>query len=248
MISDEDLLLYYYRDGLDAEQRARIGAALSEQPELAQRLHRLVARLDAAAAAPDVPVPAHVQQRWQDALDRAAHGRAARTARADRRFVGSPRWQASAAAVAVLALVVTFQLTMRSPSPDRTAEVAPPPPAGTVAGMSEAPRYERGLKWHLASTERRLAELESATPDERARLIDTIIAQNRLYALAAERAGEPQLARVLRAFVPILEDLARDPVGPPPSSIARLSFELRVLQARLSAEANKPSSAQPVAL
>ena len=38
MISDDELLLYYYRDGLDAAERARIGAALSEQPELAQRM------------------------------------------------------------------------------------------------------------------------------------------------------------------------------------------------------------------
>ena len=37
MITDDELLLYYYRDGLDAAERARIGAALSEQPELARR-------------------------------------------------------------------------------------------------------------------------------------------------------------------------------------------------------------------
>jgi anti-sigma factor RsiW len=57
MISDDDLLLYYYRDGLDAAERARIGAALAEQPEVSRRLHTLVARLDAVAAMPEVPVP-----------------------------------------------------------------------------------------------------------------------------------------------------------------------------------------------
>ena len=63
MINDDDLLLYHYRE-LDAAGRARIGAALSEQPELAQRLHALVARLDAVAAGlPDVPVPAQARQR-----------------------------------------------------------------------------------------------------------------------------------------------------------------------------------------
>ena len=62
MISDDELLLYYYRDGLDAADRARIGAALSEQPELARRMQALVARLDAAAASPEVPVPAEVQR------------------------------------------------------------------------------------------------------------------------------------------------------------------------------------------
>ncbi len=94
---------------------------------------------------------------------------------------------------------------------------------------------------HLASTEQQLAGLDSATPEERARLIETIIAQNRIYALAAERAGEPQLARVLRAFAPVLEDLAHDR-GDSSASIAQLSFELRVMQGRLSAGADTPSS------
>ena len=50
MITNDELLLYYYRDGLDAAERARIGAAISNDPELARRMHGLVARLDAAAA------------------------------------------------------------------------------------------------------------------------------------------------------------------------------------------------------
>ena len=99
MISDDELLLYYYRDGLDAAERARIGAALSEQPELAQRLQALVARLDAAAAMPEVPVPAHTQQRWQAALERAANN-ADDACRARRSSTGSShRWLAAAAAL-----------------------------------------------------------------------------------------------------------------------------------------------------
>ena len=79
MISDDDLLLYYYRDGLDPTERARVATALARDPELAQRLHRLVAQLDTAAEMPDVPVPAHIQQRWQAALTaRARSGRARR--------------------------------------------------------------------------------------------------------------------------------------------------------------------------
>src|SRR5687768_7870904 len=107
MISDDELLLYYYRDGLDPADRSRIGAALSEQPELGQRLHRLVARLDAAASLPEVPVPTHVRQRWQAALERAAHGNATRATSTRHRFFATPRWQTAAAAVAVLALVLT---------------------------------------------------------------------------------------------------------------------------------------------
>ena len=72
MISDDDLLLYYYRDGLDAAERARIGAALSEQPELAAATASSRCATRRCRGQPEVPVPAHVQQRWQAALERAA--------------------------------------------------------------------------------------------------------------------------------------------------------------------------------
>ena len=71
MITDDQLLLYYYRE-LDTDERSRVAAALAEQPELAQRLTNLIARLDAAAAMPEVAVPGEFQHRWQSALDRAA--------------------------------------------------------------------------------------------------------------------------------------------------------------------------------
>src|SRR4051812_32128393 len=112
MITDDDLLLYYYRDGQDAAERARIGAALAQQPELAQRLHRLVARLDAAAAIPDVPVPAAVQQRWHAALEQAARRPTTEAPRAPRH--ANIRWLAAAAAVLV-ALTMVFQLNRSQP-------------------------------------------------------------------------------------------------------------------------------------
>ncbi|HEV7605974.1 MAG TPA: hypothetical protein VGO61_01450 [Steroidobacteraceae bacterium] len=231
MISDDDLLLYYYRDGLDAAARARIGTAISNDAELAQRLHRLIARLDAAAALPEVPVPADVQQRWQGALARAAQiDSAPRVQRAGRSFTP---WLSVAAAVALAALILIIKVAVQ-PSADRTAEVA-------ATTDTHASAYERGLKWHLASTELQLAGLDSAKPEDRARLIATIISQNQTYALAADRAGEPQLARVLRAFAPILESLAHDG-GESSASIAQLSFELRVMQGRLSAGADAGSN------
>jgi hypothetical protein len=231
MISDDDLLLYHYRE-LDPAERARIGAALTEQPELARRLHNLVTRLDAAAASPDVPVPSHTQQRWQAALAHAAGG--SRAAAPRRRFFTQPHWQAAAAAVVGIALVLGIQKVMQ-PSPVQTADN--PAPAPTPApSEGDASAYENGLKFHLASTERRLASLGDATPEERARLIEAIIGQNRIYALAAERAGEPQLARVLRAFTPVLESVADGRDESTASSVAQLGFELRVMQARLSAD------------
>lgn len=232
MINDEDLLLYHYRE-LDAAERARIGAALAAQPELAQRLQALVARLDVAAAIPEVEVPAEAMQRWRSALDRAATQ--TRVVQAPRRFSIPVMWQAAAAAVTVFALIFSIQRIMR-PEPQRTAGTEQPA-AGSEQPASAESAYANGLKFHLASTERRLATLGEASPEDRARMIDTIIGQNQMYALAAERAGEPQLARVLRAFNPILEDLADGRSDTTAADISQLSFELRVMQARLGAGA-----------
>ena len=230
MISDDELLLYHYRE-LDAAERARIGAALSEQPELARRLHSLVVRLDVVAAMPEVPVPAHTQQRWEAALARVTSE--TRAGPPSRGFFTQMRWQAAAAAVVGVALMFGIQKMMQS-SPDQIIDT---PVAAATTSRDDASAYEHGLKWHLASTERRLASLGDATPEERARLVDAIIGQNRIYALAAERAGEPQLARVLRAFTPILESVADARGESTSSGIAQLSFELRVMQARLGADA-----------
>ena len=247
MISDNDLLLYYYRDGLDAAERARIGAALGEQPELAARLHRLVARLDAAAAMHEVPVPEAVQQRWQAALESAARGAATTDEQPRTQMFASPSWRMVAAACAIVLLLVTAKLTMQS-APDRVArDVSPAQPQAT-ASTTDLSAYERGLRLHLERTEQQLASLDSSTGEERLRLVRTIIAQNRLYAIAAERADEPQLARVLRAFEPILDQLAADPNDDTSGEIEQLSFELQIMQARLNAAAANRSTAQPVAL
>jgi hypothetical protein len=245
MISDDDLLLYYYRDGLDAAERARIGTALAEQPQLAQRLHRLVAQLDTVAEMPEVPVPPHIEQRWQSALARAAAA-ATPAATTGSKFRTAFRWPAVAlaATVAVIAVLVTIQVSMQSRSDRVDQQVAQTPPVGEP----EVSSYERGLRWHLASTEQRLASLDSAKPEERAQLIQAIIEQNRLYALAAERANEPQLARVLRAFTPILQSLETEHRDADASDLAQLNFELRVMQARLKAAAEPSPNAQPIAL
>ena len=244
MITDDELLLYYYRDGLEPDERARIAAALAEQPELAQRLHRLVGRLDEVAAIPEAKVPVATQERWKAALAQAAQERpTTQNLRPFRRPYTDARWLAAAAAVVVAVVSVLYVIDSTPPSPT-IANVTPPPaetptasftspPTEAPSGAAEASPYERGLKTHLASTERQLASLEEATPEERARLIETIIEQNRLYAVAAERAGEPQLARVLRAFSPVLESM-RQGEGNPAADAAQLSFELRIMQGRLA--------------
>ena len=244
MISDGDLLLYYYRDGLDAAERERIALALSEQPELAARLHRLIARLDAAAMTPDVPVPAHVQQRWRAALDRVATDEGAVTEKPRSDVFERFRWHMAAAAVAGVLLIVGVRVAMQPTQ----SEFAGSLPQATVSRGNDLSAYERGLKLHLSNTEWQLANLDSASDEERSRLIETIIAQNRLYAIAAERANEPQLARVLRAFTPILERLADERGDKAAGEIEQLNFELKVMQARLNTATSNRSTAQSLAL
>jgi hypothetical protein len=231
MISDDELLLYHYRE-LDALERARIGEALAADPELARRLHALVARLDVAASLPEVPVPEPVRARWQAALDGAATHEAS-VAPKTRRRPSQPEWLAIAAGVVLVALLTVLQF-MQAPSKQVADGRSAEPTSGPGARFDGA-AYEHGLRFHLASTERRLARLGEASPEERERLVETIIGQNRMYALAAERAGEPQLARVLRAFTPILEDLADSRAETAEAHIAQLSFEMRVMQKRLGA-------------
>lgn len=247
MISDNDLLLYYYRDGLDAAERARIAAALSEQPELAARLHRLVARLDAAAAVPDIPVPPHVQRRWQVALEHAAATDAAAERKAPKGRLARPRWRLAAAACAVALLIVTVKVAT-PPAPEILTEHHGPgetPATSTEAGSLA---YERGLRWHLASTEKQIGNLGEITDAERRQMIDAIIEQNRLYAIAAERANEPQLARVLRAFTPLLEQVAQEGSARSAGEVAQLHFELKVMQARLNAATTEQPGADSIAL
>ncbi len=232
-ISDEQLLLYHYHDGLDAAERARIAKVLVERPEIASRLQTLVAQLDLATTAADVPVPARTLERWHAAIERAASDEAARSSR--NRAPGFLAWPALAAvSAAVIAMAV---LLFKGGADSGSGESLP------LMAASEDSQCECGLQWHLASAERQLAEVSATSGEERMALIDAVIAQNRMYAIAAERAGDQRLAGALRSFTPILERLAQDDAGSSESAaeMAQLSFELRVMQARLAAGAATPS-------
>jgi hypothetical protein len=218
-ISDEELLLYHYREGLHSEERERIATALISRPEIAQRLQSLIAELDTAAAIPNEPVPEQTFERWHAALDREQTREVVR--RPARSLMRWPILVAASAAVLAVAFLITVHLA--NDRIERESLTAMNPPA-------------RDLRWHLVSTQQQLAELPQTHGAERTALIDAVIAQNRMYALAAERQGDQRLAGALRSFAPILERLAREDAGSNESAaeVAQLTFELRVMQARLN--------------
>jgi len=234
MISDDDLLLYYYADGLEAGKRNEITAALTDQPELAARFEQL--RLALAVSAGEVPVPAAALRRWRTDLDRAA-----REERVASVAVPAFRWKSAFAALAVLLVVSAVSFNRYWPG-DGPADIG-----ATSTANGDAVRYQRNLQWHLAQTELQLVGLNTLDPEQRLHLIDKVIAQNRVFAIAADRAREQNLARVLRSFDAQLEELAaqdndsRQREG----ELSQLQFELKVMQARLAAQA--PAFPHPTA-
>jgi anti-sigma-K factor RskA len=71
-MNDETLTLYYYNDGLTADERRRVERALCEEPELSLRYAKLCEELDALGNLQLRAPEAHVRQRWHDSIERAA--------------------------------------------------------------------------------------------------------------------------------------------------------------------------------
>jgi len=232
MMTDDDLLLYHYQDGLTDAERARIEAMLKSDAALAGRLEKLTADAGHLATPADTPVPAAAMHRWKTALDRAAR---AETKTPRKSWQWSGGLAAAGAALGVVLLVSSIGVNMlpTGKGGNSGSGTSTPP---TVEVADDGARYERSLQWHLAQTESQLTALKNADGEERGRVIDKVIVQNRLYAIAADRANEDRLARVLRSFTPLLEAIADRNTSPVEvaGGIAQLNFELKVMQARLA--------------
>jgi hypothetical protein len=224
MIDDDELLLYRMGEHPDP---ARIRAALAADPELAARERALAADLaqlsDWTPPGPD----AAQQARWQTAVAVAAEasfrpGSDSRAAAARQRARRRRPWALALAASVLLAL--SFQLGRQTASVPTPAFVTTP-----AAGEADT----RGAWSHLAATRTALAELPAAS--DRAGRVAALIAHNRLQVVAAERAGDAELARVLRAFEPVLQQLARTAPEADAGVRAQLDFEARTLQTKLRA-------------
>jgi DNA-binding FadR family transcriptional regulator len=77
--------------------------------------------------------------------------------------------------------------------------------------------------------------------EDRSLLVLQIIQQNRLFEQAAERNDADGLARVLRAFEPILMKLAAADITPEEAAALReqLAFELKVMLTKLERDTSK---------
>lgn len=246
-ISDDDLVLYHYRDGLDAAALAGIAAALDASAELRARyasIERTLARVDALPEPqPDPDFNARLWRQLEPRLQ--SRTIVQRTTWRERMqslmaWLSPPRLAfAGAACALVLAVGIGFYAGRHSvPEAPSVASVQADAAAGRVLDAYVAA--------HLRATEGVLMTASNSDSttllDSNRELAASLVESNRLYALAAARAGNTQLADFLRQLEPILISLANQT---PASSIepaqglrdylrsTDLLFQVRATEARL---------------
>ncbi len=234
-MNDDQLILYYYDDGLSAAERRRIAAALENDEHLAARYAALCREFDRLATDDDPETPAHVVQRMHDTIDRIGRPAPVAGKPPTRRF-SLPSFAWGAAVTAALAIGIGIGMFV---APEPTS-----PPVGTpvVAETGEGDRgsFARGVQVYFQDARADLDSLPVASAADRSRLITDIIEQNRLFERAAMQNDARDLARVLRAFEPILKRLADDDITPAEAEAlrARLAFELNVMLTKISRDSS----------
>ncbi len=229
MISDDELLLFHWQDGLDAARRREIAAALARDGALGARYARLVADLDRLSQLPE-PVSDDLRaSRWQRALvDVEQAPRATRD------------WRWPLAIAATVAALAWFPL-QRSRDATNHIATSSPPPTTVLAAHADPDRVARSVRVQLADARAGLPTFAAQSADVRAALVQRWIDDQRALARAADAAGDAQLARTLRAFEPLLRDLAAGEPSTTGADREQLSFEWAVMQTKLAASASKPS-------
>jgi hypothetical protein len=101
--------------------------------------------------------------------------------------------------------------------------------------------FSRVLQVHLRDTQQDIATIPGSSAEERALLALQIVQQNRLFVQAAEHNNADSLARVLRAFEPILLRLAATDIAPEDAEAlrAQLAFELKIMLTKLERGSSK---------
>lgn len=179
--------------------------------------------------------PAHLVEQWHSAIDEAA------TLERGRQQVprqgwhpGSFFWGVAVTAALAIGIGIGFVLSVNTGAP-----MPVPVVAGVSPGTSVTPAaFTRGLAMHLRDSRQQIANIDNSA--DRTLLVIQIIEQNRMFESAAEHNNAPKLARVLRAFEPILLQLAANDIAPEDAEAlrAQLAFELNVMLTKL---ANEPS-------
>ncbi|NQV87806.1 MAG: hypothetical protein HQ492_12095 [Woeseiaceae bacterium] len=180
------------------------------------------------------PAPKHRVEQWHDAIDEVAALERGRSSK--------PRktWHPSSfiwgmAVSAALALVVAINLF---PSKDIDTVLVPYVVENSTQPNVIPAAFTRGLRQHFRNSQEELSRIDGS--EDSTLLVLRLVEHNRLFETAAEQNNAPQLARVLRAFEPILLKLAATDIAPEEAEAlrAQLSFELNVMLTKLASESS----------
>jgi len=208
-ISDEDLVLFHYRDQLPRERMQEIEEALFFDAGLRLRLAALRETLSAVGEAwpqpeADAGLEARVWERLAPALPRRIQ--AEQPSWLDwRSWFSAPRnGRIAFASMLIAALGIGYLLGRPAQMP---AERAP-----LLADDASQRVLAAYLAAHLEDTERALLVAANSPADGQAAsdLAQSLLDSHRVYALAAERAGKPALGQFLRELEPVLIELANE--------------------------------------
>ena len=180
--------------------------------------------------------PLATVQRWHDALDNEAALEHV-AAQPSRSTLHPTSFFMGMAIAATLALGIAIGVFI---SGDDT--VTDVPVTNVQARAGEMPNaLSRGLQVHFRDSREQIMSLPDA--EDPTMLVLRIIEQNRMFENAANNSDAPKLARVLRAFEPILLQLAADDLAPADAAAlqAQLAFELNVMLTKLSVESSDDS-------
>jgi hypothetical protein len=176
--------------------------------------------------------PPHMVTRWHDAIDSAAEREAiTKRPKAQPFSISSFFWGAAITAAVAFGVAIGVFI-----GDDKTVM------SDTYANVEAAPRaqpasaFSRGLQVHFQQSKQDLTRLDDTVNGERAELVMNIVQQNRLFARMATQNDSEDLARVLRAFEPILLRLSSEDITPEEAARLRsqLAFELDIVLTKLS--------------
>ena len=180
----------------------------------------------------EIAAPSHMQQRWHDSIDLAAQREVREQKKSARPFnFTSFFW--GAAVTTALAIGIGIGVFL----PGGPESIEP----NEYVVQDRAGAFGRVLQVHLRDTQNDIASMPLDTVEDRTLLVLQIIQQNRLFEQAAERNDADGLARVLRAFEPILLQLAASDIAPEDAAALReqLAFELKVMLTKLERDTSK---------
>jgi hypothetical protein len=245
-ITDDDLVLYRYRDGLDAARIEQIAAALAESPALRERyaaIERAIAHFDSQDIEPDPDIGSRLWRRLSPQLEEAGLVVSPSRGMLDRlrAWLVPPqaRFAFAVAATVLIAIGVGFVV-------GRQSVTAPPLVASNEVEAAAARVLEAYVAANLRATEGVLLTAsnsgDASLLEGNRELAQSLVESNRLYALAAARAGNTQLATFLRQLEPVLLSLANQPGTATIQSSEDLRhfldstdllFQVRTIEARL---------------